>query len=184
MKGEIKVNRNLSILLIVFVLTSFLMACAPKEDEVEESILDINQIHSSIKKDFKEDYLPDRSLSLEELVGLIGIEEEWVDEFIGEVAKNEDIVDSFIAINAKKDTSYDVAQKLLRYKERLEEEGSKYPNSLAKIRASKVVRKRDSVFFIMVGKPNNFEDQESEEAIGFYEGEVQRVEGVIDKACG
>lgn len=182
--GGINLKRNLSLLLALMVCGSFLMACSTEEDEAEVNVLDIRGIHTAIKADFGDDYLPDTSLSLEELVELTELEKDSVEEFVAEVSQDDNIADRFIAINAKENTSYDAAQTLLRYKEKLEEEATKYPESLGKIKASKVVRKGDTVFFIMIGKANNFEDQESEEAIDFYERQIQRVEEVIDQCCG
>lgn len=183
-KGEFKLRKNFSILLAFLILTSFLVACTAKEDELEANVLEIKPIHEAIKEDFGDDYLPDTSLSLEELVELTGVEKDSIDEFIAEVSKDENTVDTFIVINAKRDTSYDAAQKFLRYKEKLDEEALNYPGNIAKIKASKVVRKGDTVFFIMLGKPNTIEDQESEEALKFYQREVRRAELVINKVCG
>lgn len=176
-------NKNTVILLSFFIFTSFLVGCGYKEAPVEANVLDINMIHSAVKENLGVDYLPDKNLSLDELADLTGIEKESIDEFVAEVS-SDDFVDTFIAINAKRDTSYDAAQKLLRYKEKLEEEALNYPESIAKIKASKVERKGDTVFFIMLGKPNSMKDQESEEAIAFSEREVQRVELIINEACG
>lgn len=93
-------------------------------------------------------------------------------------------VDTFIAIKAKKDKAYDVAQTLLGYKEYLNEEAMQYPMNLAKVKSAKVVRKGDYVFFLMIGKINEIEDQESSEALSFSEGEIKRAEVIINKACG
>ncbi len=179
-----KVRKIFIISLTILVLIYSLVACTAKESEVEANVLDIKPIHEAIKENFRDDYLPDTSLTLEELVELTGVEKDSIDEFIAEVSKNENTVDTFIAINTKRDTSYDAAQKFLKYKEKLDEDALKHPDNIAKIKASKVVRKGDTVFFIMIGKPNTIENQESKEAIDFSEKEVKRVEAVINEVCG
>lgn len=177
-------KKNLTILLTVLLLIPLIAGCTAKEDKVELNVLDIKAIHTIIKRDFEEDYLPDTSLTLEELVELTEVDKDSIEEFVAEVSANPNTVDQFIAVNAKKDTSYDAAQKFLSYKAKLEDEALKHADSLAKIKASKVVRKGDSVFFIMIGKPNNITDQESEEAIAFSENQVKRAEVIINQECG
>lgn len=169
---------------MVLILTSILISCTPKESEVKANVLDIKVIYSGIKEAFGDDYLPDTSLSLDELVELTGVEKDSIDEYIAEVSNNDDIIDTFIAINTKVSTSYDAAQKFLSYKEKLDEQASEYPDNYAKIKASKVVRKGDTVFFIMIGKNNSIENQESQEAVDFSEMEVQRAEAIINHLCG
>lgn len=179
-------KRRLNLLLVLFISISFLVACGQEEseNENEEIQMDIEDVHKKVKEEFGEDYLPDRSLSLEELSELTGIEEDSVEEYIGEISTKDAYVDTFIAIEAKKDDAYDVAQTLLRYQEYLNEEILNYPMNIAKIKTSKVDRKGDYVFFVMLGAPKEFEDEESEEAMEFYHREVSRVQVIINKACG
>lgn len=179
-------KRKAIILLASIMAISFLVACGPKEDDKEdgEIEMDIKDVHEQVKEEFGQDYLPSMSLSLEELSDLTGIEKDSVEDFIAEVPMMNVHVDTFIAIEAKKDDAYDVAQTLLKYQEYLNEEALQYPMNIAKVKASKVERKGDYVFFIMLGAPNEFEDQESQEALEFSQREVAKVQAIINKACG
>lgn len=176
------------ILLAAIMAISFLVACGPKEsengNENEEIKMDINDVHEQVKEEFGEDYLPSMSLSLEELSDLTGIKKDSVVEFVAEVPMMSVHVDTFIAIEAKKDDAYDVAQSLLKYQEYLNDQALQYPMNVAKVKAAKVERKGNYVFFIMLGAPNEFEDQESQEALEFSQKEVARVQAIINKACG
>lgn len=178
-------KRNIGFFLLGLIVIALLGACSPKEEEDDGAIvMDINEVYSDVKKEFGDDYLPEKSLNLEEVSELTGIDKDGVIDFIAEVPMINLNVDTFIAIEAETDKAYDIAQSLLAYKKYLEEEAFQYPMNIAKIKASKVERKGDYVFFTMLGAPNEMEDQDSPEALEFSQKQVRRVEIIINKSCG
>ncbi|OLS02333.1 DUF4358 domain-containing protein [Tissierella creatinophila] len=174
-------KRKISILLVSVMAISFLIACTPKNNEVGNKDVDIKAIHAKVKEELGEDYLPDTSLSLEELSDLTKVDKENVEEFIAEVPMMNVHVDTFIAIKTKDGKGEEVEKTLEEYRQYLNEESMQYPMNIAKVKSAKVVRHGDYVFFIMIGKMNEIEDQESAEALEFSEAEVKRVENIINE---
>lgn len=173
-------KRKIGILLMAIMIVSILIACTPKDSGDSTSDLDIKDIHAKIKEDLGEDYLPDMGLSMEELEERTNINKDNIDKFIAEVPMISVHVDTFVAIKAMDGKGEEVENTLEEYRRYLSEEALNYPMNIAKVKAARVVRHGDYVFFIMAGKPNDIEDQESSEALEFSQKEVKRIEEIID----
>lgn len=173
-------KKKISILLVVLMAISFLVACSPKEDGGGAKDVDINEIHTAIKDELGENYIPSMILSMEELEEKTDVDSDEIDEFIAEVPMMSTHVDTFIAINAKNEKAQEVEEDLVEYKEYLNEESMNYPMNLAKVKAAKVVRHGDYIFFIMLGAFDEENDPDSAEALEFAEAEVKKVETIID----
>lgn len=173
-------SRKISFLLAAIMAVSFLVACSPKENGAGDEQVDIKEIHTAVKEEFGEDYLPSMSLSMEELEDLTDIEEDEVEEFIAELPMMSTHVDTFIAINAKDGKAEGVEKDLEEYRAYLNEESLNYPMNLAKVKAAKVIRHGDYVFFLMLGKFDEVNDTDSPEGLEFAEAEIKRAETIID----
>ena len=168
------------ILILAILMLVSLVACNPKDSNEPVKDVDIKEIHRQIKEELGEDYLPDMSLSVEELQESTQINKENIEEFIAEVPMISIHVDTFIAVEAVEGKGGQVEKTLEDYRTYLNDEALNYPANVGKLKSAKVVRHGDYVFFIMVGRPNDIEDQESQEALEFSQEEVKRVETVID----
>lgn len=173
-------KRKIGILLVALMTISFLAACTPKDDGTAGKDVDVKEIHARVKEELGEDYMPEMSLSLDELADLTKFDKVNVEEFIAEIPLISVHVDTFIAIKAKAGKGEDVEVTLEDYRKYLNEESLQYPMNLAKVKSAKVVRHGDYIFFIMIGKPNDIEDQESAEALESSEAEVKKVEDIIN----
>lgn len=173
-------KRKISILLAAVMAMSFMVACSPKKDESGGKEADINEIHKAVKEELGEDYIPSMALNAEELENLTDVDSDEVEEFIAEIPMMSTHVDTFIAVKAKSEEADEVEEDLEEYREYLNEEALNYPMNLAKVKAAKVVRHGDYVFFLMLGGFDMESDPDSSEALEFAEAEVAKVEAVID----
>ncbi|MGO1468480.1 MAG: DUF4358 domain-containing protein [Tissierella sp.] len=173
-------KKNISILLIVIMMVSILGACSQEESGKEEKNVDIEEIHVKVKEELGRYYIPDTNLSKEVLENRTDLDKDNIDEFIAEEPMISTKADTFIAIKAKDDKADDVEEDLEEYRQYLNEESVKYPRSFAKIKAAKVIRHGNYVFFIILGRPSGIADKESDEALDFAENEIKGIEEVID----
>lgn len=116
------------------------------------------------------------------LVNLIPINEELIEEYIAEMPMMSTHVDTFIAIKVsegKVDKADVVENALINYRANLVENSIQYPMNIAKVNASKVIRKGDYVFFIMLGKYDDREDVSEGQAIKFAKQETEAISKII-----
>lgn len=174
-------KKKLSILLVAVMAISFLVACSPKDngDGASGKDVDIKEVHSKVKEEYGEDYIPSMELTLEELSERTKVNGDNVEEFIAEAPMMSTHIDEFIAIKAKDGKGQEVADDLETYKTYLNDNALQYPMNMEKVKAAKVIKHGDYVFFIMLGKFNEAEEP-TEEALDFAEAEVKRGEDVIN----
>lgn len=149
-------KKKLSILLVVVLSISLLAGCSPKDggNTGPGKEVDLKEVHSKVKEEYGEDYIPSMELSLEELSERTKVNGDNVEEFIAEVPMMSTYVDEFIAIRAKDGKGEEVAGTLEAYKSYLNENALQYPMNMEKVKAAKVIRHGDYVFFLMLGKFN------------------------------
>jgi uncharacterized protein DUF4358 len=175
-------KKFIGIFLGLVMMMSFVVACAPKEEDNSDVAVDVNieDIHEKVKEEFGEDYIPDNQMELEQLETLVGVKVENVEEYIAETPMISVNVDTFIAIEAKEGKGDAVEESLQAYRTSILEQSMMYPMNQAKVNAAKVVRHGDYVFFLMLGKYDDREDVTEEEALEFAKEEVERAENVIN----
>lgn len=176
-------KRSIVILLVLVMAMSVLSACAPKKDEDKgvAKEVDIKEVHSKIKEELGEDYLPEEEVDLDMITDISGIKAEDVEESILEWPMMTMNIDRFIAIKAKEGKGDAIEEGLNEYKRHMIEDEFKYPMNLPKVNASKVVRQGDYVFYLVLGaNDDNMEDAEGKEALEFAEKEVDKVVAIID----
>lgn len=174
-------KKNISLFLASIMIISFVVACSPKLDDKEAGkVVDINEIHEKIKEEFGEDYMPNMEMDKEALENLTGVKGEDVEEFIGETPMISVNVDTFIAIKSKDGKGGEVEKALEEYRTKVVEESITYPMNQAKVNASKLVRHGEYVFFLMLGKYDDRDNVNEEDALKFAKEEVKKAEDIID----
>nr|WP_300005927.1 DUF4358 domain-containing protein [Tissierella sp.] len=178
-------KKKLSVLLLALMSISLLIACSPKDngdggkgEEVKD--VDIKAVHSAVKEEYGEDYIPSMELTLDDLVARTKVNKDNVEEFIAEVPMMSTHVDEFIAVKAVEGKGEEVAKALEAYRDYLNENSLQYPMNIAKVKAAKVIRHGDYAFFTMLGKFDQAEDQSEEDALKFAEAENKRAEDAIN----
>ncbi|WP_167958919.1 Ig-like domain-containing protein [Anaerosporobacter faecicola] len=151
---------------------------------VKKSIHDeIEQIHTAVKKAYGSNYNPKVSFGKEEITNIIGLKASLYDEIIAEQPLVSFQVDTFIAVHPVAGKKTEVKKALENYKRYLEEETLQYPMNQAKIKASTVETIGDYVFFIMLGKNTDGDEQETQ-MIKFYEEQnkiaIQAIKKVLE----
>ena len=178
-------KKKLSILLVALMSISFLVACTPKDnggsgDGAAGKDVDIKEVHSAVKEEYGEDYIPSMELSLDELVQRTNIVKENVEDFIAESPMMSTHIDEFIAVKAVEGKGDEVGETLEAYRDYLNENALQYPMNMEKVKAAKVIKHGDYVFFTMLGKFDESDDPTPEEALDFAESENKRAEDVIE----
>lgn len=170
-----KTKKLLALILLGATLLVLLAGCNKTPD------LDLTEILDAVKEELGEDYIPVRPIDLEEIENFTGVTSAMVKDFVAEGPMMSMHVDTFMGFRAEKGKGKDVAAKLNEYRTYLVEESLQYPMNISKVEASKVVQEGDYVFFIMLGAFGDPDvDAGSKEAAEFAQGEVARVEAVIE----
>lgn len=172
-------KKNLGIICALFLIT-FLTGCSSSNESGEKHEVDISQIHEKVKQELGEDYLPSREMDIKEIEDLTGIESTDIKKYVAEAPLMSVQVDTFIAIEAKEGKGDAVTEGLETYRTYLVDQSMQYPMNMAKVEAAKVIQHGDYAFFIMLGGMNDSLDADSKEALDFANGEVERVEKVIN----
>lgn len=129
---------------------------------------ELASIHAAVKKAYGTDYLPRVEMSESQLKEIVSLKPSLYDAVIAEQPLMSAHVDTFIAVHPKAKNKEAVKKALTNYKKYLEESSLQYPMNIEKIKASKVVTVGDYVFFIMLGKMNDVEE-DGTKLIKYYE---------------
>lgn len=145
---------------------------------------ELNDILSAVKKAYGDNYKPQTSMSTEMLSEIVGLKSSLYDAVVAEVPMLTFNVDTFIAVHPVAGKKDEVEKALVKYKKYLEEDAHQYPMNMPKVKASKVVTVGDYVFFIMLGKSNDTEENEGK-LLSFYQKQnaiaIEAIKKVLNK---
>ncbi len=111
----------------------------------------LEDFRDKMKEVYGEDYIPDRTLTEEELHERTGLSKELYDEAFAEASTLEENSDIFIAVKPKSDKEAEVEKLLNEYKSKMLSD-NKYEANHEKITAAEVVKENGYVFLSILGK--------------------------------
>lgn len=139
-------------------------------------------IGKAIEEEFGDDFSADADIDADMLESIYGIAPEWVVDFYAKQAMISFNVDLFIAVRAAEGHGDDVEAALNDYADYNYNDAFQYPSNLPKIKAGRVYRSGDYVFYIVLGVMDGDKDDDAN-----YETAVeydQRAVDVIDRLLG
>lgn len=187
-------KRLLSIILIG-ALSLTLVACGNKDgndsnggnsssqsQEVNNDVALVD-IHEAVKEAYGDAYYPSMQYDETQIEELFGLSSDLYDEIIAEGPMISVHVDTFIAVKAKEGKVDEVESKLNEYRDTLINDAMQYPTNKIKIEASKVVKKGNYVFFILLGEiPMEVQEQGDEAILEEAKNQVNIAVEAIEKA--
>ncbi len=144
----------------------------------------LTEAHEAVKNVFGEAYLPDMSMEPQMLEEIYGVKQADVKNVIAEGPMISMHPDVFIGVEAAEGKVDDVEAALLAYKNNDIEQGMHYPQNLAKVKATEVIKIRNHVFLVRVGAINENMDATEAEADEFAKAEVQKAVDAINEVFG
>ncbi len=152
-------------------------------DNLSKDDAELDKIFTAVKESFGDDWMPNMALSDNELDSIYGIKSEWMDAYKGEIPMISFHVDTFIGVRAADGHADDVEKALNDYYTFENETALQYPANEIKVKAARVYRNGDYVFFIMLGSPaDDFTDETAERE--FYDKANEGVISIIDEILG
>lgn len=115
----------------------------------------------AVKKAYGTDYRPNMSIDSLYLQEVIGLDASTYDAFIGEMPMMSAHVDTIIGVHAVSGKKSQVETALKTYRYNQINDTFQYPSNLTKLNASEVISVGDYVFFVLLGKNNDIEEDES-----------------------
>lgn len=140
------------------------------------------EILNAIKEAYGEDYVPNMALDAETLNTLLNITSDQYVSFAAEMPMISVRVDTVIIIEAAEGQADAIEEALNNYRKVQVEDTLQYPSNVARVNASKVVRKDNFVAFLMVGKVNENMEVSEAEAAEYEEAEVQKAVDAFNAA--
>ena len=140
------------------------------------------EILNAIKEAYGEDYVPNMALDAETLNTLLNITSDQYISFAAEMPMISVRVDTVIIIEAAEGQADAIEEALNNYRKVQVEDTLQYPSNVARVNASKVVRKDNFVAFLMVGKVNENMEVSEAEAAEYEEAEVQKAVDAFNAA--
>ena len=142
----------------------------------------LKKVSNAVKKAYGADYIPNMSFDSTYLSEVVGLKSSLYDAVVAEGPSISFQVDTFISVHAKSGKKAEVEKALKAYRNYLINETMQYPMNVPKINASKVVTVGDYVFFVMLGK--RYEGNEDNEAamLKHYEKQNEIAISAIKKA--
>lgn len=138
---------------------------------------------NAVKKAYGDDYLPNMSMDSQYLQEMIGLDSSTYDAIIGEMPMISAHVDTIIGVHAVSGKKSQVEAALKTYRYNQINNTFQYPSNLVKLNASEVVSVGDYVFFIMLGKINDTEENESK-LLAYYQEQNAIGINAIKKVIG
>lgn len=172
-------KKIIGLLLAISMFGVLLVGCSGGK-ETGDKVVELNEIHKSVKDQLGEEYTPDRELEAEELEGIVGVPVADMETYIAEAPMISVGVDTFIAIKSKEGKADEIEAGLEKHRKFLIEDSMQYPMNIAKVNASKVIRHGDYIFFIMLGSYDDRDDATEEERLEFAKEETKKVEETIN----
>ena len=140
------------------------------------------EILNAIKAVYGEDYVPNMEIDSETLNMLLNITSDQYVSFAAEMPMISAHVDTVIIIEAADGQVDAIEEALNAYRQAKVDDTMQYPSNIARINASKVVKKDNFVAFLMVGKINENMDATEAEAAEYEEAEVQKAVDAFNAA--
>lgn len=173
---------------MVAISASLLTACSGKtenlpstDNTVNENVQDdvkvdvaLTDILEEIKAAYGDNYLPKMPIEAEFLEAEFGITSDMYEEVVAEQPMMSVHADRIVLVKAKEGKGEEVEKILNDAKDKKINDTLQYPMNIAKINATKVVRKGDYVAFILLGAINDSVDVSEEAAKQFAEDEVAK----------
>lgn len=144
------------------------------EDNTNTSKVTVDDILSSIKEAYGENYLPNVEMTSEFIDLEFGLTSDMYEEIKAEQPMISTHPDRVVIVKAAEGKADDVEAALIAAKDKLINDTFQYPMNLPKINATQIVRNGDYVAFLMVGAINENMDATEEEAKLFAEEEVEK----------
>jgi len=133
----------------------------------------LEQAHTAVKEAYGEDYLPNMPFESATLKEVYGLPMEDAEAFFAEGPMISAHVDTYIGIRAKAGKGPSMAEALEAYREKLIADSFQYPMNMAKVQASMVYTIGDHVFFLMLGRYNDADEQTEEQALSYAKTQTQ-----------
>lgn len=143
-------------------------------DQTNNSKVTVDEILTSIKAAYGEDYRPNMEIDAEMLKTEFGLTSDMYKEVKAEQPMIGTHADRVVIVKAAEGKAEKVEAALNTAKENKINDTLQYPMNIAKINATKVVRNGDFVAFLLVGAINESMDANEEEAKKFAEKEVEK----------
>ena len=140
------------------------------------------EILNAIKEVYGADYVPNMPIDGETLNMLLNITSDQYVSFAAEMPMISAHVDTVIIIEAADGQADAIEEALNAYRQAKVDDTMQYPSNVARVNASKVVRKDNFVAFLMVGKINENMDATEAEAAEYEEAEVQKAVDAFNAA--
>ncbi len=158
-------KRTICTLLALAAALTLLNGCGetkPSGDNVPADVK-LEDVVSAIRDAYGDDYIPNMQMDEERLENVTGVKPDWVEEFIAEEPMISINVDMLIAIEAKEGQADTVEKSLNDYYRYLVNDSVQYPSNIEKVRAARIVRRGDYVFFFTLGSiPLELTDKEDQ----------------------
>lgn len=135
------------------------------QEASSEAVKDVSltEIHDAVKKAYGDNYGASMEYPSDILEEQFGLKKDMYDEVIAEGPMMSAHVDTFIAVKAAEGKAEAVEKALNDYRETQISGAMQYPMNMPKIQASRVIRKGDYVFFLMLGYISSEEEELDEE---------------------
>lgn len=147
-------KRTYAVILVFSLLCCLLAGC--NQNGVND--VKLSEVHEKVKAAYGEDYLPNMQAEKADVATKTGVPEADIEECIAEFPLMSAQVDTFIAIKAAQGKGESVEKALNAYRDTLVSDTLTYPMNQEKVKASRVVRHGDYVFFLLLGATEEVED--------------------------
>lgn len=149
----------------------------------ERKLPALPKLRESVKEELGENYLPEVSLSEEELEAKTGITRDMYIEFLAEEPSLQADIDTMIIVRAKEDYVGAVEMALEDYRRRLIEENAQYPQNYSKASASRMETIENYICFVQLGADTAIVANKGEkEMLAYCQEENERAIDVLEKA--
>jgi hypothetical protein len=163
-------------LITLLVLLVLMVGCANQPTPPVN--VDIEDIVSAIKDEYKDDYAPSMEYDEDYMVERLGIQKAWVEAFFGEGPLFSMSSDEFIIIKASAGNVDKVLAAMQEYQRYLKEESFQYPMNMPRVQNAELVSNGDYVAFILVGAffeyPNDGSEWDEKDEIDFIKAQFKR----------
>lgn len=163
-------------LITLLVLLVLMVGCANQPNPPVN--VDIEDIVSAIKDEYKDDYAPSMEYDEDYMVERLGIEKAWVEAFFGEGPMFSMSSDEFIIIKASAGNVDKVLAAMQEYQRYLKEESFQYPMNMPRVQNAELVSNGDYVAFILVGAffeyPSDGSEWNEQDEIDFIKAQFKR----------
>ncbi len=145
--------------------------------------ISLEQLQENVKGALKEKYLPDISLSEEELEEKTGITKDMYEDFLAQKQEAGSNIDMMILIHAKEDYVGTIEQKLEEYRDGVIEANLDHLRNLGKAKASRMETIENYVCFVQLGADTSaVADKGENDIIAFCQEDNERAIDILEKS--